>query len=108
MSKYLHDSDGPYGIKRAEQSEPIRYMVASQRLVNTKGLSTNPEPLNIPKLLNSEGFSLWPLYMMGLMRRAGVLYVLTHDPHDAEVSMGAVKISLRSTMKNRDCTSFFM
>ena len=43
----------------------------------------------IPKLQGSKGFALWRIYVMELMRKDGVLYVLTQDPPEQETSTQA-------------------
>lgn len=47
--------------------------------------STNDTP-KIPRLQNSKGFALWRLYVTELMRRDGVLHVLTESPPDPNSS----------------------
>lgn len=44
----------------------------------------------VPRLKNSKGFALWRLYVMELMRKDGVLHVLSEDPPNPETSTNTV------------------
>lgn len=44
----------------------------------------------IPKLNDAKGYALWSIYAMELMRKDGVLHVLTEDPPSAETNSQAV------------------
>lgn len=57
--------------------------------------STIIELPRISKLQDSKLFALWRLYVKELMRRVGVLCVVSHDLPDAEVSTMAVKNKFR-------------
>ena len=47
-------------------------------------VSSVTDGIKIPKLKNSKGFALWRIYVMELMRKDGVLHVLTQEPPDAD------------------------
>ena len=46
----------------------------------------NNDYYKIPKLQGAKGFALWRLYVMEMMRKYGVLYVLNAEPPRAGIS----------------------